>query len=815
MPKLNLLLIQMKIFATILRFAGYLIAFLFALLLISASILYANKDKLWVSTKERLAVALKSNVVIEAVELSFPLHFPDLALSVKNLSITDSASGSKVFHINKFHADIDFFSILKFSPRIKAVLIQDASLDLVADSFGLLNFSVLNASHDTTILNLESKPVSLHFTIPIDKIVLKNVAIHLLDTLNHKNIGLKALDVAIELMQKSGETNIDVNGRVYFDGLGFDTRLGYFLKNKTVEAHIQAKIPAGEEKIYFLPSYVVLDAETYNVSGYFKPDIYPDVNIIIQTDNAVVTKVLTCLSENVAKQIGDYQVSNTVHAIITIAGPLFPNQDPSIDLRFWSEANNFKYKNVPVTVEGINFEGIVCNHVNPNEKRGDPNTSFELRNVRGKIGFGELLANIKINDLINPTVDLNADLHIALADLANSIKGSPLQHLSGNANLNIFYNGKLPAGKELSLLPEWQYNGYLLFDNIAFKAGGIQYENINGKLNFRNDTLSLPKGFSFNIAGNKVRASGQIYKPVQHLIMPDTLLQAYLKLQSLHFDINKLMVKAENQSAVAVKKSSKPQKPTQSVNSVLQNMQFVISLDFKEALFRKLKVRNLKGQLKRNGQNMELKNIYFGMTGGEIKVNMSATKLDTDQQAGSAKVSIRNIDVKKLFYGMDNFDQMVVTSTNLEGRFDADIVFATQFADGYSIIPRSMRGKIDFELRNGHLKNFEPLQNVSKFIFRNRDFTDISFSKLSQHATLYGKKLEISELKIESSVITLYVNGTYSFDNLVDLKIRVPWFNLKTNTKYLASLQKDPVHARAIHIRAYTKDGKLSFGLGK
>ncbi len=802
-----------KLIQKSLRIFLYVLVAIAILLLISISVLYVNKDEIWISTKENLCKILKSNVEIESVGLSIPLHFPNLALKVKNLSITDSLSGSQVFQINTFDADIDLWSVIMFKPKINAVTVEDASLDLMSDSLGNLNFSILSIV-DTSKTKAIPKPISLHFDMPIQKIILKNVAIHLINVSEHKNIGLKAINTEITISQSKGETNIEVNGPVYFNGLGFDTRLGYFLKDKTVDAHISAKIPVNENKLYFLPSYVVIDEESYNVSGYFKPDIYPDIAIIIQTDNAVVTKVLPCLSQNVALKIADYQVTNTVHAVITIAGPLLPNQDPSIDLRFWSEGNIFKFKDWPITISGINFEGIVCNHMNPDINRGDPNTSFEIRSVTGKIGPGDLAANIKIFDLINPTIDVNADVNVNLANLASSFHDFPFEQAKGNAKLNINYNGQFPAGKELSLLSEWQYRGYILFDEIAFKAGGIYYENINGKMKFRNDTVTLPKDFTFNIAGNTVLASGNIYKPIQHFIMPETLLQAYIKLQSKYFDINKLMVKSTGKP-VATKSRSSSQKSFATVKKVLKNMRFVIALDFKEALFRKLKVQNLKGELCRFDENMELKNIHLGLSGGKMQVNMKANNLDTDKQQGTASIRIRNIDVRKLFYGMDNFDQKAITSQNLEGKFDADIIFATRFADGYQIKPSSMTGKLDFSLRNGHLKNFEPLQNISKFIFKNRDFTNISFDELSQHATLKGIKLDISEMKIQSNVITLYVNGSYSFDNNVDLKIRVPWFNLRSNDKYLEALQKDPEHAKAIHIRAYTKAGKISFGLGK
>lgn len=786
---------------------GFLALFVTIVLLIAASILYLRKDAIWLASKQQMNSSLKGSIGYESISLSFPEHFPNLSLSVVNFSFIDSTSKSQVLHIGKLKADIDLLSVLFFNPTLHTIVVEDASFILFANAKGDLNFSILNQKKEAE-KSKDTSPFSLHFDIPLKKIILKNVSFTSINSHLEQSFHARAIKTEIQIRKSNGEYYFKIKGPVFSKGLGFNTRLGYFIKDKQVDVFLEAKIPKDEEKIVLMPSYIEIEKESYHLNGYVVPFTEEVMQLIIHTDNAVVNKVLTCLTPNIESKIRPYQVTNSVHAVITIAGPIVPNQDPKIDLRFWSSNNQFKFMDLPIIVSNIQFEGIVCNYYDKNQVPGDPNTLFELVNVNGRIGYGNLTTHLKIVDIISPKMDAEVALNVDLKTIADSMPDLPFERLRGVVKLNINYKGTIPEGHELSQMAKWKYSGEINFDSIGFMAGGIEYKNINGKLKLKNDEAVFPKGFSFDIANNKVKMAGYLSKPLQHLIFPDTLLEMYLKLQSPYFDINQLMVKSNL-------KKRKTNKPLQTINKLTENTRFFIDFDIKQALFRKLVVNNLKGQLNKRGQSMALKNIFLETSGGTMQLAVEANQLDETLQSGTAYVKINNMDVKKLFRGMNNFDQKTIEAKHLEGKFSAIVNFSTNFSDDYQIIPKSMQGNFDLQLRNGHLKNFDPIQDISTFLFRRRNFKDIRFEKITQKAVLKGNTLEISDMKVQSNVLTLFIKGKYSFDNEVDLKIRIPWVNFASKDNYSEAVQKDLSDANALHIRAFTKNGKLAFGLGK
>jgi len=94
-----------------------------------------------------------------------------------------------------------------------------------------------------------------------------------------------------------------------------------------------------------------------------------------------------------------------------------------------------------------------------------------------------------------------------------------------------------------------------------------------------------------------------------------------------------------------------------------------------------------------------------------------------------------------------------------------------------------MKGEVQLKLKDGHLRNFEPLQKISDYIFRKRDFQDISFSELNETFLIDGFKMQIQEMEIASNVLNLYMSGVYHFKEKSNINILIPWSNLKKRGK--------------------------------
>ena len=127
-----------------------------------------------------------------------------------------------------------------------------------------------------------------------------------------------------------------------------------------------------------------------------------------------------------------------------------------------------------------------------------------------------------------------------------------------------------------------------------------------------------------------------------------------------------------------------------------------------------------------------------------------------------------------------------------------------------------MLGNLQFSLKKGALVGFKPLEDINKIVFKNRDLSNIEFAELKNDLKIKKDEVFIPRMEIESNVLTLYVEGIYSFGNNTDISIQVPLSNLKSRGDDYEVKNKG-AHKKAgpsIYLRAKgNDDGTVKIGL--
>ena len=133
-----------------------------------------------------------------------------------------------------------------------------------------------------------------------------------------------------------------------------------------------------------------------------------------------------------------------------------------------------------------------------------------------------------------------------------------------------------------------------------------------------------------------------------------------------------------------------------------------------------------------------------------------------------------------LMYSFDNFSQKAITNKNIFGTLTATANLSGMLDENYNFIGSSLRGTLSTKVKNGSLKDVGGFEKITKYVFKNRDFSDIQFRDIYNHATLTGSVVDIDTLDIYSSVITLFISGKFDFNKTnTDLLVTIPFSNLK------------------------------------
>jgi len=181
-----------------------------------------------------------------------------------------------------------------------------------------------------------------------------------------------------------------------------------------------------------------------------------------------------------------------------------------------------------------------------------------------------------------------------------------------------------------------------------------------------------------------------------------------------------------------------------------------------------------------------------------------------------SEIQINNMNVSSLFEQMNNFGQESIRAEHLAGTLNLKGKFNANLNEHKQIIGSSMSGEIALVLLNGRLMNFEPLQNISKYVFRNRDFKDINFTEINEKFYLKGQAMKIEEMELASDVMNLFVSGVFHFKENSTINILVPWSNLKHRgkdyeAKSTGQLASD---AKGIKLNFSGPSKKMKMGVG-
>jgi hypothetical protein len=202
-------------------------------------------------------------------------------------------------------------------------------------------------------------------------------------------------------------------------------------------------------------------------------------------------------------------------------------------------------------------------------------------------------------------------------------------------------------------------------------------------------------------------------------------------------------------------------------------------------------------------------------SGGHIA--LKGTLLNrTNFHEANLKVNMENVDVSKVFAGFDNFGQDGITAQSLEGKLSADIEASMKISNEGKVIPSSIVSRVDFSLKDGALNNYEPIKKIQHFIFKKRDFDNIRFAELKNRLEISNQEIKINRMEIQSSVLSLFVEGIYSKKGTTDLSIQIPLSNLKKrNEDYNPeNIGVDKKGGRSIFLRGQRgEDGNIKFKL--
>lgn len=793
----------------VLKVAGIFLALVIIGWMAVAAYVHTHKKELLTSITAQLNENISGTLTIEQMEPALIRGFPGISVTLTKVLLRDSLwqrHKHDVLKSEEAFVSVDAFSILSGNPTIKNITINNGQLYFYTDSLGYSNTDIFRKEG----ANIKEDKVKKK---RINRIELYNVKLVKENQSKRKYFDflITSFRGKIKYNPKGWTGEGDLNTLV--NNLSFNTAKGSFLKNKRVQGSMELKFDDEAELLTVPAQRIRIGENDFHIGGRFSlKKGNSDFALDIKTSSISLTQVSELLLPRVRSKLRYYRLNKPFSANASIRGKLISGVDPLINAH-WDVKNSTLIADGEIIRE-CSFTGDFTNEGIKGQGFKDPNSEIRLHGMRGKWHDIPFKADsISIIDLKNPVLAGKFVSDFPLAKL-NSVFGSETFSFSqGTAHLNLDYRAPY-FSKDQS---QRYINGTVQIKNAALKylPRNLPFSNVHAHLDFRKQDLFLRK-INLQSGGSSLQMEGSIRNFLNFFYTDPRKMLLDWNVRSPQINLSQFMSFLGRRKSAVSSRGSSNRFSTQ-LDRMLNEASVQMNMKVDKVIYKKFVAHNVQSNITLTEQGININNVSLRHAGGSLTMNggidqtgpVNLVRLNT---------SIRKADIQQLFYAFNNFGQDAIEEQHLRGTFNADCNVTGAMRDNGDMVPRSIKGTVDFTLKNGALINFEPMERIGDFAFPNRDFSNITLKTLSNTFTLLGNGVRIPPMQIESSVLNIFMEGVYGFAKGTNIAMQIPLRNPKKDEFVFDDEEKQQRAKRGIVINLHAsdgEDGKVKFKLGK
>ncbi|WP_165499715.1 AsmA family protein [Pedobacter frigidisoli] len=785
----------------LLRIVSVLIILVILTWLAGAFYISRNKKEILSSILEQLNKNLNGKITATSMEPTLLKSFPGVSVSLNGVLLRDSLWSQHKHDLLKaqdIDVSLNVLSLIVGNVNINQIAINDASVYLYTDSSGYSNTSIFKTKPKT-----EKKSSTKSTALEIKKIDFNKVNLIVDNKKRFKlfNFNIDQIQGRMKYPDSGWTGKIKLKTQV--NSFAFNTRKGSFLKDKSLEGTLSAHYSKAQDA-------VILDPEVLNIGGHpFKIGAKIDLGksafaISIAVDDILFRDVALLLSPNISSKLLKFGIEKP----ISIRGNIIDDGsgkygDPLIKVGITVRDNVISIPAGKLTA--ANFDGSFTNQDTVGGIIGDENSAIKFHKLTAKYFNAPLkIDTFTVTNLARPIATGLVTSQFPLSNLNNSLGTQDFEFKNGTADLRLYCKADID---------NFQFTKPVVSGKIKIADADILY--VPRKLhlvksalniNFDQNDLSIQNGH-FQLGKSELNVSCNIANFANlYYTDPDKIL-VNLKMHSPQLYLNEFLpflgprtTKKKSSSGNSMKAASKE------LSNVLEVSKMNINLTVGKAIYDKFLAKNLVADISLRGEGIYFNKISVAHAGGTLALNGNIIQ---EPSSNSFKISskISHVSVKDFFYSFDNFGQNTITNKNLKGYLSSLVNISGRISHTGKILPRSINGKVVFNLNNAALVNFDPMVKVGKFAFPNRNLSNVEIKNLDGTLNIRGDKVEISPMLINSSAINFNVKGTYALGNGTDVALDIPLRNPKGDEN-LTNKEKREARMKGIvlHLKAIDDD---------
>lgn len=725
---------------------------------------------------EEVGKKLNGTISIGDADISFFSTFPNASVVLHKVVITDSLY---LQHHHPFFTGDEIFVQLSISRLLKKEIpingfkIQKAAIYLFTDSSGYTNEYLFKFKKNSSATVSHSSAKE-----ELKSIVLKNVRITIDDQYKERLHDIGIRELTLKLKDLDSFLLISAKANLLIHNLAFNAKRGSFAKEKTFEGNFNIRFDKKLQQLQFDSINVQIAQHFFNVSGRFDlmgPN--PQFNLKIHTRKIFYSFAKSILTPKIDSALSKVDLDKEFDADAAITGPLTHGGNPLI-LVNWKVRNSHLVTPF-LDFEDASFSGFFTNQIIKGVPLLDANSRINIDHFTARWNnFPITSTNIDISNLVRPQLvcDLRSDFQLTTL---NDILGSNVIHLkSGTGSIQLTYKGPLEGNNDINSL----VNGVVTFSNgtLSYVPREVEMKNLNGKLYIKNSGV-VAQNLQCVVLNNKLIMNGRANNLLTLMNTEPNKVNIDWNIYSPSLNLTSFtyLLKSRRRTFNHNTQKRRLSKLASKIDAVLEQGSINVILKADKLKYKKFEATDANANISLLQDRYIINNLSMSQGSGSIDLSGSLVNRKSNFHQVTINATLTNVDVNKIFAGFNNFGQYGIEAQNIAGKLSAKADASFGLDDNGKAYPASVASTIDFSLKNGSLIDFEPIKKIQNFIFKNRNFDDIKFAELKDRFEIGNGEIKINRMEIQSTVLSLFVEGVYSTRGNTDISIQLPLSNLK------------------------------------
>jgi hypothetical protein len=759
----------------------FLAVFLGLLLLLSfGGWIYLNQHKAEILRyiKTESAKSLHGEISIGDISASLFHTFPKLSISLENVHVRDSLwvqHRHDFLNARKAYASLDIFQLITGHLRVSKIILENALIYVYTDSTGYSNTSIFKKRNPGKKTTGEQK----HY--PNLEIRNSSVIVEKKDKNKFFSFEIPRLLCKVNAHPDQPQLDLDINLLGNVKTMAFNREKGSFIEGKSVQGKFSIRFNPDSKVLQFEKIKLDIDRQPFTASGkFFLAEVPALFTLSLQTENLSYKKAVSFVTQNIRVKLNQYDISDEIGTIkCTLDGTDSGYKTPLIRINV---AVKDKAIHTPLADLGkTSFDGYFTNESIKGMGHDDENSVLRFNALDG-VWEGMVFHSdsMIIRNLIQPALSCQVKSDFLLSGLNNLLDDRTFIFNKGWGNVNLQYCGPLTDNKDISK----SLNGNFIMDSAEFTYLPRNFNLVNGKgkISFAGKDMFI-EDLRVHAGSTDLLMNGSMKNLLSRLDNNTGSLTMDWNIRSNRINLNDFKAFLKKKPGPVSKKKKKIllSESLSKITDLLETSSMQLNLQAKQLIYKKFLATGVQTTMEMDDNAINIKSIKLDHAGGSVEAR-GALRNETASNPFSFKATLNHVDVSKVLAAFNNFGQQAITDKNIQGFLNAKIDLKGEVTEKIQLISDSTKGQVDFDLQQGRLVQFEPVQKISQTVFKNRNFSDIQFADLHDRFTINGNTITIDRMEIRSTVMTMFVEGIYNMKKGADLSIQVPLSNLKNIT---------------------------------